>query len=112
MKPINLVFIFLLIPALSFADSLKGQIVDPQGNRVADAQIRLVDRRTGELRKTRSNADGDYAFQSIPSGDFLIEVVGSNSALSASREVKVEGDQNLQLSMTISASSTEVVVTA
>src|SRR5215471_9179427 len=112
MNPRWLVFIFLLFPALSFADSLKGRIVDPQGNRIADAKISLVDRKTGELRRTQSNADGDYEFQTLSSGEYLIEVTGTNSALTASREVRVEGDQTLQLSTTISASSTEVVVTA
>src|SRR5437899_12728063 len=92
----------ILLPAASFADTLKGHIVDPQGRRVVNAQVRLSDRTTGELRETRSSQEGDYAFTQIASGDYLIEAEASS--LKASRAVNVRGDSNPDVELTITAS--------
>src|SRR5262249_44697254 len=108
----NLILFLVCLPGLAYADSLKGHILDPQGKRVGDAQVRLFDRKTGALRKTQSVAEGEYSFIGIAAGDYLIEAESSSSALKASREVTVSGDEKLDVELAISASSVEVIVTA
>ena len=48
------------------AASLKGLVIDPDGKAVSAAWLRLFERNSGELHKTRSGDDGSYAFVNIP----------------------------------------------
>jgi vitamin B12 transporter len=103
----------LLVPqSVTFADSLKGVISDPQGRAVPDAQVRLFDRNTGEFRGTTSSSEGGYAFDGIPSGDYLLEADASSAALTASRNLTVNGEQSVDLNLRISPANTEVLVLA
>ena len=43
--------VLLLSEQVVFADSLSGRILDPQNNVVADVQLRLFDRTSGQLRE-------------------------------------------------------------
>ena len=102
----------LLSPLLARADNLTGRVTDPQNNRVPEAQLRLFDRKTGELRKTTSSSDGEFSFQGIPAGEYLLEADAASSALGASQIVNIAGDANVDLQLRISGTSTEVLVTA
>ena len=102
----------LMFGSLSRADDLTGRVLDPQGVPVSNVQLRLFDRKSGELRKTTSSAEGIYAFPGIPSGDYLLEGDASSAALTASRETSVDGDQTLDLELQISATNVEILVTA
>ncbi len=109
---IALALIFLSLPQRASADSVKGRVVDPQGNVVPGAQVRLFDRKTGQLRKTAANSEGGYSFPGIPAGGYLLEGDASSAALSASREVTVAGDQTADIELKISSINVEVLVTA
>jgi vitamin B12 transporter len=104
----------LLIAAQSFvlADTLSGRVLDPQGNAVPAANIKLFDRGNGGQRNTVSAADGTFSFQGIPAGNYLVEANASDSALIASQQISVSGEQRLDVTLSIAASQTEVVVTA
>ncbi len=94
------------------ADSLRGRVLDPQGQRVANAALRLFDRNKAVVRQTQSSSDGDYAFQGIAAGDYLLEAEASASALTKSQPIHIDGDQTADVSLVISSNKTEVVVTA
>ena len=94
------------------ADSLRGFVLDPQGERVAGAQLRLFDRKTGEARKTFSSAEGEYSFQGIPSSEYLLEGDASSSVLTTSQTISVSGDQYADVALAISVNKLEVIVTA
>ncbi|HLQ77216.1 MAG TPA: TonB-dependent receptor, partial [Terriglobia bacterium] len=102
----------LSLPGYVHAENLTGRILDPQGKSVPDAQVRLFDRNSGELRATRSSRDGDFAFQGIPTGIYLVEADGASGTLAASYEVNVNGDQKMDLKLGINGTKTDVLVTA
>ena len=92
------------------ADSLNGRILDPQGNRVPNARLRLLERDSGELRTAVSSAEGNYSFAGISAGDYLLEAEASSAALSGLKEVSVRGDQTLDLIAVVEAERLEVWV--
>ena len=107
------VLVGLLIgPASLRADTLAGKVVDAQGLAVPNARIKLLDRNSGEQRNTVSGQNGSYSFAGIPAGTYVIEADAANSALVASQQVFVRGDQALNLALKIAATQSEVLVTA
>ena len=92
--------------------SLEGTIFDPHGAAVADARLQLFDRNSGASHETRSRADGSYAFKLVAPGDYLLEVEAVDSALAGSLSAAVRGDASRNLTLSLIATSTEVVVTA
>ncbi len=107
-----LAFIVLVLPTTAVADNLTGRVLDPQGKIVPGAQVRLFDRKTGQLRTTATSSEGAYSFSGIPSGDYLLDGDASSAALSASKEVSVRGDQTADIELKISTVNVEVLVTA
>ena len=94
------------------AESLKGNVLDPDGKAVPAARVRLFDRKTGEARSTTGATDGSYNFPRLPAGDYLIEGDGAGGKLSGSSRVSVSGDQTQDLRLEISPVSMQVLVTA
>ena len=92
--------------------SLTGLVVDPEGRAIPDAWLRLFERTSGELRKTRSREDGSYLFPNIPEGEYLIEGDASDAALTGSREVEVRGEESIDLPLAVSGGTIEIVVTS
>ena len=92
--------------------SLEGTILDPQGAVVAGARLQLFDRNSGESHETWSRADGSYAFKAVAPGDYLLEGEAVDSALAGSLSAAVRGDASRNLTLSLIATSTEVVVTA
>src|SRR5262245_29509974 len=106
-------FAFLVLSqGLVQADTLSGRVLDPQENVVPDAKIKLFDRNSGQQRNTVSNSDGNFRFESIPSGTYLLEVHGADSVLVSSQEVSIKGDSNVDAKLSIAGVQTDVVVTA
>ena len=101
---------FLAIPAQ--ADSLVGKILDPDSRAVPNANVRLFDRKTGEMRSTTATAEGGYTFTGIPAGDYLLDGNAPNALLSNSSQVAVSGDKSYDLQLAVSGTSTSVLVTA
>ena len=93
----------LVSPGLVWSDDLTGKVIDSQGKVVLDAQLRLFDRKSGELRKTTSSQEGSFSFQGIPAGEYLLEADASDAALTGSRVVNVSGTQNVELQLRIAS---------
>ena len=94
------------------ADSLEGLILDPQQRVVPNAEIRLFDRTSGQVREAVSGPDGSYSFENIPAGDYVLEAQGSSGALSGATVIRVEGSSSSDLALGVSGVTAEVVVTA
>lgn len=103
---------FAVLQSAALADSLSGRVVDPQGIVVTDARLRLYDRSGGTVRQTASAADGQYRFNDIPAGPYILEVDNPAAALSGAFDVSVAGDQTANLTLAISSVNVEVLVTA
>jgi vitamin B12 transporter len=102
----------LTAPAALHADTLTGSIVDAQGLALVNANVRLLDRTSGEQRNTVSGKDGRYSFDGIRSGMYVIEADAADSALIGSQEVNVRGNQTLNLTLKIAAAQSVVQVTS
>ncbi|HET9131039.1 MAG TPA: carboxypeptidase regulatory-like domain-containing protein, partial [Terriglobia bacterium] len=100
------------LPRSLNAETLTGQVLDPQSKTIAGAQVRLFDRTSGEMRTTKSADDGTYSFKGLPKGNFLLEGGNSSGTLSGSAEVAIAGDQKTDLKLEISAINSEVLVVA
>src|SRR5262249_9080788 len=61
---------------------------------------------------TMTTSEGDYSFAGIAPGAYLIEADASGAALTASRQVTVEGDRTLDVELAISSSAVAGVGTA
>ena len=100
------------LPHPAAADSLTGRIVDPQDRVVPQAQVRLFDRASGQVRETVSAPDGSYLFGDIPPGDYLLEGQGAAGSLSGAAVVRVDGSSSRDLALAVSGVTAEVLVTA
>lgn len=54
--------------------SVLGTVYDPNRAVVPGAEIRLVNRETGEARSTISGGEGEYALSSLPPGSYLLTI--------------------------------------
>ena len=82
----------LFIATSGYADSLTGRALDPDDKAIPGASLRLFDRNTGEVRSTTASSSGIYSFQSIPSGDYLLEG-NARALLNGSSQIPVSRDQ-------------------
>ncbi|HEX4998135.1 MAG TPA: TonB-dependent receptor, partial [Terriglobia bacterium] len=96
----------------AMADSLSGHVLDPQGRAVPRASIRLIDRSGSTLRAGISSAEGAYAFQGLPPGEYLVEATAASDALTMSQRILIFGNQTEDLRLVISGRSTTILVTA
>ncbi len=99
-------------PHTAAADSLAGRVLDPQDRVVPQAQVRLFDRTSGQVRETVSAPDGSYRFGDIPPGEYLLEGQGAAGSLSGAAAVRVEGSSRRDLALAVSSVAAEVLVTA
>src|SRR5437660_664101 len=69
-----------LVPAV-FAQtdtgSVRGTVTDQQGSAVTDAQVTMTNMDTAFSRSVKSDADGNYVFQSLPVGRYTLKVAGT-----------------------------------
>jgi vitamin B12 transporter len=102
----------LLFAIPAAADSLSGRVVDPDGAAVANAEITLLHRTSGNVRKTTTSASGDYSFPNLAPGTYLIEGQAPGATMTGSMEVIVAGDNTQNLTLGIARSTVRVLVTA
>ena len=107
-----LLFTAFELPVSLSAETLSGQVLDPQSKAIAGAQVRLYDRNSGEMRSTKSADDGTYNFKELPIGNFLLEAGNSSGTLNGSSDVLVAGDKKLDLKLELSGVKSEVLVVA
>lgn len=94
---------------------LGGSVADPSGAMVPDAAVSVISARTGALYSVITNTQGQFNFESLPPGEYSLEVEKQGfSKLHLDRVVlDVRDRQSLKLSLAVSAAaSTVVTVTA
>lgn len=109
-----------LLPALwaqtSTTGLLKGVVSDPSGRLVANAEVRVTNERTGELRVVNTNAEGVYAVPLLPPGSYRVEIGASGFARATLTGVVVNVTEtnvsNISLQVGTTATTVEVKETA
>ncbi len=76
--------LLLLLSAATFAQtyraSVRGTVYDPNRAVVRGAEIRIINKETGESRSTTSSADGEYTVSSLRPGSYRLEIAASGFA--------------------------------
>ena len=107
----------LLAPAIGLsqsAASLRGTITDPQAAAVSEAAINLTNTQTGLVRKTLTNASGEYQFLQLPPGAYSLsaEKPGFSSLSRSDVNLLVNTPTTLDLRMELGKTSESVSVSA
>jgi hypothetical protein len=90
--------------------TIAGQISDPQGAVLVDAEIRLVDNTTNTVRTASTNEVGRYTFINVPPGLYDITVSKSGFSQSKVTAQKVEVGLALTVNVTLQLGSTTTTV--
>jgi hypothetical protein len=102
----------LALPVAGFAQettsNIRGKILDPSGNPVADAAVSVEDMRSGAVRNVTSGSDGTFlASRLLPGGPYLVTV---NSTKTIEVPLISVGDTyNLTVNLQTSAEIEEIV---
>ena len=104
-----------LISIFSFAQdlgtgALTGNVVDPQGAVVHNAQVVAENAATGTRRSTSTNASGAFFLNGLVPGDYLLQVSSAGFAAS-SRKVRVSVGQQSDLHIPLKVLQTQTEIT-
>ena len=58
--------------AQSFRGSIRGQVVDPNGNVIAGAKVSAKNSGTAQVRETATAEDGSYVLAELPAGEYVV----------------------------------------
>lgn len=112
----SLMILIACLSASTFAQkttSIKGQVSDGYGGRIAGAQVRLRSRAGGQSSAT-TDKSGSFEFSALMPGEYLIEVDAEGFARATSVSIVVARGESKQVdfSLRVNAISESVVVLA
>jgi hypothetical protein len=119
MHPI--VFIFFLVVVTrglaaqdSATGSIRGSVLDSAGGRIAQASIVVINVATGGRYAMSSDAEGGFAFDQLPPGDYSAraEAQGMSPQLTRPLHVDVGGTSNLEFRLTVAIAKETLTVSA
>ena len=71
-----LLTIVLLLPCIalaqSFRGSIRGRVVDPNGNAIVGAKLTAKNSATGQMRDAATGDDGAYVLAELPAGEYSV----------------------------------------
>jgi uncharacterized membrane protein YgcG len=103
----------LTSPSQSPSGVLRGQVSDPSGAAIANANVVLVPSATpSKTIKTQANGQGQYEFDSVPPGQYTLNVIAQGFALYENDNVIITPNQPMRLNvaMTIEVEEQKVQV--
>lgn len=115
---LTVVFLFLSIlgGTASSQDAatgaLRGAVVDASGGRVTQASVVAVDIATGQRYSTATDAEGRFAFDLLPPGDYFARATakGMSPQVTPQLHVDVGGVAELEFRLTIAGAQESVTV--
>jgi outer membrane receptor protein involved in Fe transport len=100
----------------STTGAVKGEITDPQGRTVPNADVRATNQQTHEVRAVKTGQDGSYVVPLLPPGDYQIDVEAGGFARATLTGVVIvvteTNVQNVPLKVGAATISVEVKVQA
>ena len=75
--------------AQTFRGSINGNVTDPSGAVVPNAQVQAIETATSVNHNTVTTADGQFSLQDLPLGDYKIIVAASGFAIYTADRVRV-----------------------
>jgi hypothetical protein len=111
-----LITILFLVATASAQDAstgaLRGTVSDPTGGRIPDATIVLVNDATGFRYSIASDAEGRFAFELLPPGDYTARATaqGMSPQVTPQVHVAVGGDTEIDFKLQVAGSKETVTV--
>ncbi|HEX6623535.1 MAG TPA: TonB-dependent receptor, partial [Pyrinomonadaceae bacterium] len=96
--------------AQSGTSTLRGTVVDQQGNAVTGASVTLSNTEKNVIRTQTTNADGGFVFSSVPPGVYRVEVEAAGFKKALAADVRAVVDTPVDVNVQLEAGNiTEVV---
>ena len=115
---VSIFFLVVLTRGLAAQDSatgsIRGSVLDSAGGRIAHASIVVVNVGTGGRYAMSSDAEGGFAFEQLPPGDYSAraEAQGMSPQLTPPMHVDVGGTSNLEFRLTVAIAQETLTVSA
>jgi hypothetical protein len=113
-----LIFFLIAMPtslaAQDATGSIHGTVLDSSGSRISKASVAIVNIATGLRYTATSNAEGGFAFELLPPGDYSARVVaeGMSPQITPQLHVDIGGSTNLEYRLAIAGAQENVTVSA
>ena len=109
----------LCLTSLSYGQAVavaqvEGQVTDPTGSVIGDAEVRMTQTITGYTRTIKTDAGGHYSLPSLPTGPYSLEVKASGFKTYTQKDIVLQVGTNIQINaaLQVGAVSENVEVTA
>jgi hypothetical protein len=85
----------------SYRGSIRGKVLDPNGDVIAGAKVEAANKATGLQRSTVTGSDGGYVLAELPAGDYAVTAESAGLSLVAQNvEVSVGLDTTADFNLT------------
>ena len=94
--------------------AIRGIVVDPSGSRIAQASVVVVHPATGTRYSTTADAEGRFAIELLPPGDYTARVVadGMSPQVTPALHVDVGAAAELEFHLTIAGAQENITVSS
>jgi hypothetical protein len=100
--------------AQTYRGAINGTVTDPSGAVIPDAEVKARNKATDVTASTTSTSDGQFAFQDLPVGSYVVSVTGSGfPEMTVDNVMVTQGSiYTLPVKLTLSQQATTVEVSA
>ncbi len=116
--PVLVSLLFLCVTVCADAQStdatISGQVLDPSGKVIPDAEIEILNESTGVLYSGKTNGTGIYAVSILPPGQYRVQVskIGFKTLIKPDVVLNVQSAVALNFTLPIGATSESVTIDA
>jgi hypothetical protein len=106
-------FLGVLLPgaAAQYRAGIQGVVLDPQGNTVAGATVKLTNQETSKISQITSDSDGVYNFLSLPPGRYKLEIEKPGFKTKTMENLDVQGERTQGINVTLEIGDVNQTVT-
>ena len=95
----------------STAGNITGTVRDPQGAAVANAEITILEEKTGATRTAKTNDDGFYSIPGVPPGVYTISTAPTGFKKTVANGVELHVSENLTVNLDLQVGQVSEIVT-
>ena len=101
-------------PAQQITGRIVGTVLDASGSAVPGAEVTAANQNTGISASSRTDAQGNYVFPTLPTGSYTVRVAaqGFRSAVSSDNQIGVAQTARVDFNLEVGSVTESVVVEA